>query len=188
MTVTQTLLIIQHGSLKPNVHQHNKAYPQANTFHPLSRFVIWPESSKGISSIYIKSLFRIGCLFASWCCLFPHLSTFGLSVVSLVSSQRNLSCAQSDREWVHNTYLPLTGRLTNNLYTRSLRLCSVYPCPHFRSEEECDTVGHPDFQNLMWKREMWQTLKSPRSLFSASLGNPLCLMEKRQKMLVRREK
>lgn len=130
-----------------------------------SRFVIWPESSKGISSIYTKSPFRIGCLFASWCCLFPHLSTFSLSVVSLVSSQRNLSCAQSDREWVHNTYLPLTGRLTNNLYTRSLRLCSVYPCPHFRSEEECDTVAHPDFQNLMWKREMWQTLSPPAPYF-----------------------
>lgn len=33
LTTAQTPFIILHNMLKPNVHRHNKASPQANTFH-----------------------------------------------------------------------------------------------------------------------------------------------------------
>lgn len=79
LATTQAPLIMLYNMLNPNVHQLHKAWPQANTFHSCSSFVLQPESSEGISSTYTWSTSGIHCLFAFGCLLFFFFSDVPIS-------------------------------------------------------------------------------------------------------------
>lgn len=104
LPTVQIAVIILHNKLKPNVHRYNKASPQANTFHSSHFFVLWPQSSDGISSTYKRSTSGIGCLFAFvWFLFFPgrQLSESGKSAAQSVGQPvtPELEVSTAARAW-----------------------------------------------------------------------------------------
>lgn len=125
----QSPFIILYNILKPSIHQHNKAQPQANTFHSSSSFVHWPDSPEGISSTYTWSTFGlVG---------YVVLDIFFLQVCEVSITILSLSCSPSNSQWPQG---PQNSDFWLQLRQRAESRCQIYsPLCDVQTHTVCST-------------------------------------------------